>query len=155
MKTIKLMQLSIQDFKSISQRNIDFAGHDSVITGRNGQGKTSIYDALCWLLTGKDARGNQPESEGFEIKPRDRTGRVRDGVMPTVIGVFQVDHETITFKKTFKERWEKPRGAAEARFSGHTTEYEVDHIPRKESEYKRVVGELIGDDVFRILTRCV
>ena len=91
MRTIKLMQLSIQDFKSISQRDIDFAGHDAIITGRNGQGKTSIYDALCWLLTGKDARGNQPESEGFEIKPRDRTGRVRDGVMPTVIGVFQVD----------------------------------------------------------------
>ena len=44
------------------------------LLGRNGQGKTSIYDALCWLLTGKDARGNQPESEGFEIKPRDRTG---------------------------------------------------------------------------------
>lgn len=152
MRTIKLMQLSIQDFKSISQRDIDFSGQDAVITGRNGQGKTSIYDALCWLLTGKDARGNQPESEGFEIKPRDRTGRVRDGVMPTVIGVFQVDGETITFKKTFKERWEKPRGAAEARFSGHTTEYEVDHIPRKESEYKRIVGELVGDDVFRILT---
>ena len=39
MRTIKLMQLSIQDFKSISQRDIDFAGHDAIITGAQRPGQ--------------------------------------------------------------------------------------------------------------------
>lgn len=152
MKIIKLMRLSVRDFKGIASRDINFGGKDAVISGRNGEGKTSIYDALCWLLTGKDARGNQPESEGFNIKPRDKDGNVLAGVMPTVAGVFEVDGEDITFKKVFKEKWEKPRGAAEAKFSGHTTEHYIDDIPRKEAEYRRIVGELVNEDAFRMLT---
>lgn len=152
MKTIKLIRLSIRDFKSIAVRDIDFGGRNAVVSGRNGEGKTSIYDALCWLLTGKDARGNQPESEGFNIKPRDKAGNVLSGVMPTVTGTLEVDGEIITFRKVYKERWEKPRGAAEARFSGHTTEHFVDDIPRKEIEYKRIVGELVDEDAFKMLT---
>ncbi len=152
MKIIKLMRLSVRDFKGIASRDINFGGKDAVISGRNGEGKTSIYDALCWLLTGKDARGNQPESEGFNIKPRDKDGNVLAGVMPTVAGVFEVDGEDITFKKVFKEKWEKPRGAAEAKFSGHTTEHYIDDIPRKEAEYRRIVGELVDEEAFRMLT---
>ena len=152
MKIIKLMSMSIMDFKGIAARNIDFGGHDAVISGRNGEGKTSVYDALCWLLTGKDARGNQAESEGFNIKPRDNAGNVLSGVMPTVTAKLDVNGEKITFKKVYKEKWEKPRGAAEAKFSGHTTEHFVDDIPRKEIEYKRIVGELIDEDAFKMLT---
>ena len=152
MKIIKLMSLFIRDFKGIATLDIDFGGHDAVISGRNGEGKTSVYDALCWLLTGKDARGNQPESEGFNIKPRDNAGNVLSGVMPTVTAKLDVNGEKITFKKVYKEKWEKPRGATEARFAGHTTEHFVDDIPRKEIEYKRIVGELIDEDAFQMLT---
>lgn len=152
MKRIKLMRLTIQDFKGIAARNIDFAGHDAQISGRNGLGKTSVYDALCWLLIGKDARGNQPESEGFNIKPRDKAGNVRAGVMPTVTGVFEVDSEEITLKKLFKEKWEKPRGTSEAKFAGHTTDYFVDDIPRQEKEYRRIISELVSEEAFLLLT---
>ncbi len=152
MNKIKLIELSIQNFKGISFREIRFDGQDAVISGRNGEGKTTIYDALCWLLTGKDARGNQPESEGFQIKPRDKAGNVLPGVMPTVSAVLEVDGEPVTLKKVFREKWEKPRGALEAKFAGHTTDHLIDEIPRKENEYKRIVGELIDEDAFQMLT---
>ena len=150
MNKIKLIELSIQNFKGISFREIRFDGQDAVISGRNGEGKTTIYDALCWLLTGKDARGNQPESEGFQIKPRDKAGNVLPGVMPTVSAVLEVDGEPVTLKKVFREKWEKPRGALEAKFAGHTTDHLIDEIPRKENEYKRIVGELIDEDAFQM-----
>ena len=151
MKTIKLMNLSIMDFKGIHTLDIPFGGSNAAISGRNGEGKTSIYDALCWLLTGKDARGNQPESEDFNIKPRDAHGQVSSGVMPTVTGTFSVDGDTITFRKVYKEKWEKPRGAAEAKRTGNTTEHYIDDIPQKESEYKRIVSEIVPEDIFRLL----
>ena len=152
MKKIKLIELSIQNFKGISFREIRFDGQDAVISGRNGEGKTSVYDALCWLLTGKDARGNQPESEGFQIKPRDKMGNVLPGAMPTVSAVLETDGDRIAFQKIFREKWEKPRGALEAKFAGHTTDHLIDEIPRKENEYKRIVGELIDEDAFQMLT---
>ena len=151
MKTIKLMNLSIMDFKGIHTLDIPFGGSNAMISGQNGEGKTSVYDALCWLLTGKDARGNQPESENFNIKPRDAHERVLSGAMPTVTGTFDVDGDTITFRKVYKEKWEKPRGMAEAKFAGHTTEHYIDDIPQKESEYKRIVGEIIPENVFQLL----
>ncbi len=151
MKTIKLMNLSIMDFKGIHTLDIPFDGSNAMIYGKNGKGKTSVFDALCWLLTGKDARGNQPESENFYIKPRDVHGQALSGVMPTVTGTFDVDGDTITFRKIYKGKWEKPRGAAKAKFSGNTTEHYIDDIPQKESEYKRIVGEIILENVLRLL----
>ena len=152
MRTIKLLRLSIRDFKGITVREIDFNGQNAVISGRNGVGKSSVYDAMCWVFTGKDAHGNQPESEGFNIKPRDKEGNVLAGVMPTVTCTLEVNGETITLKKVFKEKWEKPRGASETRFAGHTTEYSVDGIAHLENEYKRVVNELVDADTFKVLT---
>lgn len=153
MVSIKLLQIQIKNFKGTEKLDLFLGGKDIDISGRNGIGKTTIFDALCWLFTGKDSKGNQPESEGFQIKPRQPDGTVKSGVMPTVIAIFDVGTDRqLKLEKIFKEKWEKKRGQANPVFSGHTTEYYIDDIPRKESEFKHILSSFVGENEFRLLT---
>ena len=153
MTCMKLLQLNIRNFKGTAKLDLALEGNNLTVSGRNGIGKTTIFDAMSWLMTGKDSKGNQPESEGFQIKPREPDGTVKSGVMPTVTAVFDVGTDRpLKLEKVFKEKWEKKRGQANPVFSGHTTEYFIDDIPRKESEFKNILSAFIDENTFRLLT---
>lgn len=152
MTCMKLLQLNIRNFKGTAKLDLALEGNNLTVSGHNGIGKTTIFDAMSWLMTGKDSKGNQPESEGFQIKPREPDGTVKSGVMPTVTAVFDVGTDRpLKLEKTFREKWEKKRGQANPVFSGHTTEYFIDDIPRKESEFKNILSAFIDENTFRLL----
>ena len=50
------MKLTINKFKSISNKTIEIPAH---ITGRNGVGKTTILEAVSFVLTGKNIDGSE------------------------------------------------------------------------------------------------
>lgn len=153
MMKLKLLNLNISNFKGTTKLDLILNGDNLTVSGRNGIGKTTIFDAMSWLMTGKDSKGNQPESEGFQIKPREPDGTVKSGVMPTVTAVFDMGSDRpLKIEKVFKEKWEKKRGQANPVFSGHTTEYFIDDIPRKEGEFKNILANFIDENTFRLLT---
>ena len=141
---IEIKSIDIVNFKGVRSLHLDFHSGVNSLYGRNATGKTTVYDALTWLLFGKDSHGNS----AFSIKP---TGAA-PGVMPEVTAELRVNGETLTLRKTLRERWEKHRGSAEARFAGNTTDYFVDDVPRKESEYKRIIAGYIDENQFKLLT---
>lgn len=57
-----------------------------------------------------------------------------------------------TFKKVFKEKYTKQRGSTTASFTGHTTDYFVDDVPRKKKEYDETVNELFDSNIFSMIT---
>lgn len=141
---ISIKSMDICNVKGILSLHLDF--HDGVnsLYGENASGKTSVYDALTWLLFDKDSHGNSR----FSVKPTGATG----GVMPEVTAILSVNGEEIKLRKTLREKWEKPRGSSQARFAGHTVDYTVDDVPRKEGEYKRIIAGYIDENQFRMLT---
>ena len=141
---IEIRSMDISNFKGIHSLHLEFHSGVNTLYGDNATGKTSVYDALTWLLFGKDSHGNS----AFSIKP---TGAA-PGVMPEVTAVLSVNGETLTLRKTMRERWEKHRGSTEARFAGNTTDYFVDDVPRKEGEYKRIIAGYIDEAQFKLLT---
>lgn len=141
---IEIRSMDISNFKGIHSLHLDYHSGVNTLYGDNATGKTSVYDALTWLLFGKDSHGNST----FSIKP---TGAA-PGVMPEVTAVLSVNGETLTLRKTMRERWEKHRGSAESRFAGNTTDYFVDDVPRKEGEYKRIIAGYIDEAQFKLLT---
>ncbi len=141
---IEIKSMDISNFKGIHSLHLDFHSGVNTLYGDNATGKTSVYDALTWLLFGKDSHGNST----FSIKPADAA----PGVMPEVTAVLSVNGETLTLRKTLRERWEKHRGSAESRFAGNTTDYFVDDVPRKEGEYKRIIAGYIDEAQFKLLT---
>ena len=149
MKKFKLISLNINNFKGIKKFTLKANGNDLIIRGKNGSGKTTIFDAFTWLLFGRDSMNRTQ----FEIKTLDKDGKVKQhGINHEVEGTFELDGKPITFKRVYKEEWTKHRGSAQKTFTGHTTDYFIDDVPVKKKEYDSKVSEIISDDIFKLLT---
>lgn len=149
MKKFRLLSLNINNFKGIKQFTLNANGKDLVIRGRNATGKTTLFDAFTWLLFGRDS-SNRTQ---FEIKTLDENGNVKQhGVNHEVEGTFDLDGQTITFKRVYKEEWTKHRGSPKKTFTGHTTNYFIDDVPVKKKEYDEKVSSIVSDDIFKLLT---
>lgn len=149
MKEIKLLALNIRNFKGCNHLILDLSGRSATIYGDNAAGKTTIFDALTWLLFNKDSRGRS----SFEIKPLDSTGQVKDHAAVTEVeATFHSNGTNTTLRKTFFERWSTKRGSVDASYDGNTSEYYVDDVPCRKYEYERRVGELVSEDLFQMLT---
>lgn len=151
MKDIKIMRLTLENFKCHRLLNLVLDGRPVSIYGDNATGKTSIYDALTWLLFGKDSVGNGEKN--IDIKPLDPNGEVRDHeAITSVEAEFAVDGEIITFRRTYREVWATRRGTGVPVYEGNTSDYFVNGIPMKKNAYDAAIKELVSEDLFRMLT---
>lgn len=150
---MQLMTLAMDNFKGFDHRVFDFQGKNAALCGDNATGKTTVYDALTWLLFGKDSQGRT----GFEIKPLftqgEHQGEVKDhAAVTSVEAALLVNGAECRLKRTLRESWTKKRGSSEASFDGHVSEYYVNDVPVKKAEFSARVGEIIDEDRFRLLT---
>lgn len=141
-----LKELELKNFKGIDHLNIKFK-ENTIILGANATGKTTVFDAFIWLLFGKDSTNKKD----FSIK-----GIEADGEIPScdhiVAGVIEADGQDILLKKTFKEKWTTKRGSQEKVYSGNTTEYEINGIPKKEKDYQEFINNIADENIFKLLT---
>ena len=151
MTEIKIKRLSLENFKCHASLMLNFEGGNASIYGDNATGKTSVYDALTWLLFGKDSQGNGEKN--IEIKPLDASGEVKDHLAVTAVeAVLDVNGEEVTLRRTYKEVWTTKRGSSQASYDGNTSEYYVDGVPCKKNAFQDKVNELVSEDTFRMLT---
>lgn len=145
MKHIRIKKLALENFKCHKSLVLDFGGSSASIYGDNATGKTSIYDALTWLLFGKDSKGNGEKN--IEIKPLNEFGEVRDHLAETAVeAVLLVDGEEITLRRTQKEVWSTKRGSTEPTYDGNTSEYYIDGVPCKKFVFSEKIDALIDED---------
>ena len=151
MTEIKIKRLCLENFKCHKSLKLDFMGGNASIYGDNASGKTSIYDALTWLLFGKDSQGNGEKN--IEIKPLDASGEVKDHLAVTAVeAALDVNGEEVTLRRTYKEVWTTKRGSSQATYDGNTSDYYVDGVPCKRNAFQDKVNELVNEDTFRMLT---
>ena len=146
MQEMILKTLVLQNFKGIENLSIDFK-NDTKILGANGSGKTSIFDAYSWLLWDKDSNSRKD----FDIKPFTENGETKHGLESTVTGRFELDGQPLKLSKTYKEIWTKKRGNVDAVFSGNTTDYFINDVPVKKSEYNQRIETFISEKEFNLL----
>lgn len=139
-----LKRMHIENFKGCKDRQIDF-GRKTNIKGVNGSGKTTVADAVMWVLFGKDSTG----ATNFDIRPKDSLNNDIDFIDIKVELVLDIDGKEITVVKTQKQNWVKKRGQEEQTFQGNTNSYEINTIPKSEKEFKAYIEELIPEDVFK------
>jgi len=148
MKTIKLLSISLLNFKGIKSISINADGANTDIFGANGTGKTTIADAFTWLLFGKDTT----DRKDFEIKTLDQTGRVIPMIEHEVSAVLLVDNETLTLKRVLRENWVKKRGNEEREFSGNVTELYWNDVPMQVTEFSKKINDVLNEQVFKMIT---
>ncbi len=148
MKRITIEELRLRNFRGARDVRVSFAAGTNIVCGDNGTGKSTLMDAFLWLLFGKDAE----ERKDCEIKRIEAGERLRQ-TDATVECRLDVDGQQNTLRRSLREVWSKPRGATEPVFKGNETEYTINDVPKKMSEFDAWVAEhLAPADVFRLLT---
>lgn len=149
MKNITINSMRIIGFKGITDLSLSFGGHSAVIAGRNGTGKTSVYDAFLWLLFGKVSDGSKAD-----VKPVDGNGQRKSGVDCEVAAALTVDGKSVTLRRVWHEVWRKTAGGENV-YDRDETLCWVDDVPVKlEKEYQPYVLSLVGGDekAFQLIT---
>ena len=148
MKRITIEELHLLNFRGARDVRVSFTAGTNIVCGDNGTGKSTLMDAFLWVLFGKDA----DDRKDCEIK-RIEAGKTLRRTDATVECRLDVDGQQNTLRRSLREVWSKPRGATEPVFKGNETEYTINDVPKKMSEFDAWVAEhLAPADVFRLLT---
>ena len=144
---MKIKSITIENFKGISKQTVDF-NDVTEICGANATGKTTIFDALTWLLFDKDSLGNSK----FDIRQLDADGNKIHNTEIMVMAIMDIDGKEVTIKKVQKENWVKKRGSDVAELQGNKNEFEIDGFPKSAKDYQSFISGIVDEDLFKMLT---
>lgn len=151
MKEIILKRIELTNFKGQAHRVEEFQPGENYIYGANGTGKTSVFDAFLWLLFGKDSKGQSEEKA--KIKMLDSDGNPVWHTDNSVEATLLVDGVELTLKRTYQEKWRKPKGQVDAVYDGQKTVYSWNGNEKiSAAEYKRRISELVDEELFKLIT---
>lgn len=142
---MKLHQLTLSNFQGIKEFTHDFEGKNAIVRGDNATGKTTLFNALTWLLFGTSSTG----AKGFTPKTIGPDGEMH-GLEHSVEAMMEFDDGSkVPLRKAYKEIWKTKRGSTIEEFSGHTTDYYVNGVPVSEKEF---TAKLPAQDKMKLLT---
>jgi DNA repair exonuclease SbcCD ATPase subunit len=147
MKELRLQGLELQHFMGFTRKTVFFNPDRTTITGANGTGKTTIFNAWLWLLFGVDS---QDRTKLY--KPLDAEQNEIHNLETIVKGDITVNSVLHVLLKKSTENWVKKRGTTTESYTGNTIYYEINGIPRTETEYNTWIEENVCE---KRLFKCV
>lgn len=139
---MKIKNIKLNNFQGI--KDLAITVRDSVsIFGDNGTGKSTIANAVSWLLFGCANNGE-----------KNYTPKTTDTHSLNHVAEIAAEHGGVSFKlkKDFHEVYKTKRGSAVQEFAGHTCDYYFDDVLVSEREYQDKLKNLLADsDTLKIL----
>lgn len=152
MEYIKINSLSLRNFKGVRNAEYEFGDLVNVVKGRNGVGKTTIADAICWVLFGT----NQAGDTKFGVKTKDENGNEIPDVEHSVEIVLSINNVVISpdggqgsVKSVKLTRILKESRSRDGSVT-NTYTYKVDDEVETAGDFKKVVSEICPEKVFRL-----
>jgi len=145
----KIKTLSLSNYQGVVALDIDFAGVNATIYGRNGTGKSTVANAIAWLLYDKAADG----AKNYTPKTHGVNGHLHNLDHSAEMTIIMDSGTELTLKRVYHEVYTKKRGTNNEEFTGHVTDHFVDGVPTTEKEYKLRVTEICQPDMAKILTQ--
>lgn len=139
---VKFLSLRIENFKSIKNMEIEFSD-TTKIYGANETGKTTVADALSWVLTGKNSLGEST----FNVIPIHSTG-----ISPTVELKLSIESNGTERKPTLT-RVQKAKIGRDKNFTGeYATECYVNGVKYTQRDFEKWIADNICDpEIFRLI----
>lgn len=128
---LRFLELELKDFKGVEDITIKFNDDVTDIIGCNGTGKSSLSDAINWVLFGTDANGKSK----FDLFPLDSDNNLIPGKEPMVRLLTELNAEQLEFKRVQLK----------------DTKCYVDGVPKPPKKYKEFVSEIIDETLFKVL----
>ena len=139
---MKILSLTLENFRSIKNLTVNFDGEDADVLGANGTGKTTIANAICWLLI------DRPMTEEADFTPKTEGAHGLNHKASMTVEL--ADGQRMTLAKDFYEKWTRKRGASVEEFTGNVTDYYINGVKSKKKEYTEVVETACGIDIERV-----
>lgn len=134
---IKINEIKISRFKALKDLDVVFDGKNAVISGGNGTGKTSIYEAYYWCLFGKTLAANGiVQTLGKDNEPVHKVDTVVEVVL-------DIDGEyDVKIRRALVEKW-KAKDMPDERFMGTEVQRFWNDVPVSMAEFKRKLETLV------------
>lgn len=146
---MRLLRLELQDFQGLRRFALEAGGENCTVYGTNGTGKTTIANAISWLLFDKPYTGEK----NYSPKTVDEDGRELHHLDHRATATFlKEDGSQITLARSYHEVWKKKRGSSTEEFSGHVTDAYIDGVPVSAGEYKRTMEAICTPEQAKMLT---
>lgn len=140
MKIIRVEKMVLSNFQGIKALELNMTANDTVIRGDNATGKTTVANAMTWLLFNDASDG----AKNFSPKTLNEDGEMHNLEHAVEITFSCNDGGSRKFKKVYKEVYKKKRGSNNKEFTGHTTDYFCDTVPLNLSEFEQSIIEFFG-----------
>lgn len=137
MKKIIFKSLSLLNFKGIRNLHVSFGENLTVISGRNAAGKTSIADAIMWVLFDVGYDGNKLEPKTF-----DKNHEIIKEIPHEAELTLLVDGDQIVLKRSLSDAWKGDKCT-------NTYKYYVNGDVTTAGDFKKVVEDICPDSIFR------
>lgn len=146
---MKLLKLVLENFQGIKQFEFIPGGSNAAVHGDNATGKTTLGNALTWLLFDRPL----DNSKNFSPKMKDSDGQDIHYIDTSVKGSFSLDDgQETTLERVYKEKWTKKRGSNTETLTGHGNEYYIDQVPiGTERAFTERVNQICPQDKAKIL----
>lgn len=145
---IKFKKIRIRNFRGLVSFDANLEGRSVRISGANGLGKSSVADAITWVLFGKDSR----RRTAFPIDPVDDAGRIIHNLDVSVELEMLIDGQPTTLRRRRQEKWVQKRGMTREQLDGHQTTCYIDGRPLPSSDFSSHVDTIVKEELFRALT---
>lgn len=145
---IKFKKIRIRNFRGLVSFDANLEGRSVRISGANGLGKSSVADAITWVLFGKDSR----RRTAFPIDPVDDAGRIIHNLDVSVELEMLIDGQPTTLRRRRQEKWVQKRGMTTEQLDGHQTTCYIDGRPLPSSDFSSHVDTIVKEELFRALT---
>lgn len=141
---IELKTMTLQNFKKERSKTITFA-HNTIISGGNETGKSTVYDAYLWCLFGTTSR------PAATVQTLDKHNNVIHKLETSVVVILNYnDERDVKIERRLSERW-KGKDTSEEIFLGTTQARFVDDVPCSVSAFKEKLNSLCDfDDWFML-----
>lgn len=148
---MKLLKLTLENFKGHGLRVVEFSPTITRVYGANGTGKTSLFDSFCWMLWAKDS-DDRTQSGNVSFYPfdPDKQGEVLHNVVVKVEAVLEIDGAQHVLCRTMQEKWTTPNGTELPRFTGNETKLYIDGLAVKANQFDAFIKENINPEMFKL-----
>lgn len=146
MKELKITKIALSYFKGIHNLTLS-TDHDVVsIHADNGKGKTTIADAIQWVLFNKDSKGRTQ----FKIRTMDSEGNYIPNVETSVTLDILIDGLPHTLKKELVAK--ASNYTSDKQELSTTAKYYVDGQVYTKKDFDQYIADIATEDTFRSVT---
>ena len=146
MTKIRLQSICLQNFKGTRYLLLNIDGKNANISGANGSGKTTVYRAYYWCLTGKTLEPNEV------IQTLDANNEVIHKIETAVTVTLMVDDSyEVTLVRKLVEKW-KALGQPTEELKGTEQQRFINDVPLSAKEFDAKLGTICNLDKLLLLS---